>query len=140
MAKKLVPLPKLLKKAEEVFNAWVRERALDGDYFTCINCGVTKHKTELNAGHLHPVKRSSFLRFHPDNVWGECRGCNAYDDNKIKYQINLIEKIGYERVKWLKDNYRNEKRWTRSELDEIIAKYQPRRSALSGLLNPKDRL
>jgi hypothetical protein len=122
--KKLTPLPKLLKKAETVFNAWVRKRSLqDNDFFICKNCSKTLPKEELNAGHLYAVKKSSFLRFHEDNVWGECRGCNARDDNKVKYQMNLINEIGFERVEWLNKNHRTVKRWSRSELEEIIKKY-----------------
>lgn len=118
-------LPKLLAKAQETFNAWVRRRALDGgDHFTCMNCGRTFGKEMLNAGHLVAVKKSSYLRFHDDNVWGECQGCNAFDDNKISYQLRLIDKIGIDRVRWLEDNKRIVKRWSRSELEEIINKYK----------------
>jgi hypothetical protein len=123
--KKLTPLPKLLKDAEKVFNAWVRKRALqDNNYFVCKNCSRTFPKEELNAGHLYAVKKSSFLRFHEDNVWGECRGCNAFDDNKVKYQLNLIKEIGIERVEWLNDHYRIRKTWSRDELMTIIKQYK----------------
>jgi len=122
---KLKPLPILLKDAEEVFNRWVRNRALDGnEYFTCINCGKVKDKKDLQAGHMHAVRKSSFLRFHEDNVWGECSACNCYDQNKIKYQFNVLNKIGYERVKWMNDNWRNVKRWSREELENIIEHYK----------------
>ena len=123
--KKLRPLPKLIKDAESVFNKWVRSRALNGEeWFTCINCGLPKHKDELNAGHLIPVSKSSFLRFHSDNVWGECQGCNAYDLAKVKYTINLINKIGKDRVEWLTENRNAGHKWDRSALTDIIEKYK----------------
>lgn len=119
--KEVVPLPRLIKKVESVFNLWVRNRALGGnEFFTCINCGKSKMKDELNAGHLIPVSKSSFLRFHPDNVWGECQGCNAYDQAKVNYTVNLINKIGQERVQWLTENKRQGHKWCRSELEQII--------------------
>lgn len=128
--KKLIPLPSLIKKTEKVFNAWVRERSLDGDYFECINCGKTKPKEELNAGHLIPVSKSSFLRFHPDNVWGECQTCNAYDYSKVRYTVNLINKIGHDRVQWLTDNKRVGHKWDRTNLENIIEKYSIRKTSV----------
>lgn len=122
--KKLRPLPKLIRDAEKVFNEWVRRRALNGEeYFTCMNCLLPKSKDELNAGHLIPVCKSSFLKFHPDNVWGECQGCNAYDQSKVNYTINLIKHIGHERVEWLTNNKRKGHKWDRSDLEEIIKQY-----------------
>ena len=122
--KKLVPLNKLVKKTESVFNSFIRSRDCEGDWFVCINCGKTKPKDELQAGHLIPVSKSSFLRFHPDNVHGECSGCNAYDQAKVSYAMNLIKKIGLERVQWLSDNKRAGYKYCRTELDFIIQKYK----------------
>lgn len=120
---KLKPKPKLLKLAETVFNTWVRNRDRDGDYFVCINCNWTKSVDELQAGHLIPVKKSSFLRFNEDNVNGECAACNKYDEAKVSYTMHLIKKIGHERVQWLIDNKRAGKIWSRQELETIIEKY-----------------
>lgn len=122
--KKKKSLPKLLRDAERVFNSFIRQRDSDGEWFTCINCGLTKRIDELQAGHLIPVKNCSFLRFHPDNVSGECAGCNKYDDAKVRYTMNLIKKIGIERVQWLVDNKRAGKKWDRQELEEIINRYK----------------
>lgn len=119
MRKKLEPLPKLLKKAEDVFNRWIRFR--DDDQ-PCISCG--KHQKKYDAGHYVPVSKSSFLRFHEDNVNKECGGCNSFDPSHlIWYRINLIKKIGPERVKWLEDNARHVKKWSRDELEWIITNY-----------------
>ena len=122
--KKLIPLPKLLKKTEQEFNAAIRRRDSEDGWFTCINCGRTKQTDEMQAGHLVPVSKSSFLRFHPDNVHGECAGCNKYDEAKVTYTMNLIKKIGHDRVQWLADNKRAGYKWQRSELDLIIQKYK----------------
>lgn len=117
---KLTPLPKLLKKAEKIFNEYVRTRDQD---LPCISCG--EHKAFYDAGHYVSVSKSSFLRFHEWNVNKECKGCNCFDqDHLIGYRKNLVDKIGEDAVKWLEENRHNPKKWTRSELNEIINKYK----------------
>lgn len=64
---------------------------------------------------------SSFLRYHPDNVWSTCAGCNLFKrGNLIEYRIGLVAEIGEERVKWLEDHRHTLKKHTREELLEII--------------------
>lgn len=120
----LIPLPKLLKKAETVFNRYIRERDSEDGYFTCISCGKVLPVSKMNAGHFAPVKSSSALRFNEFNVNGECQWSNGFDEfHLIGYRKNLINKIGLEMVEWLEDNARTTKKWTRTELEEIITKY-----------------
>lgn len=118
--KKAVPLPKLLKKAQCVFNAWVRRRDQNEP---CIACGG--HHEDYDAGHYVPQGSSSFLRFEEDNCHKEGKSCNAFDSfHLVGYRKNLIRKIGIERVEWLEENRRTLKKWTREELLEIIEKYK----------------
>lgn len=120
MAKSLKPLPKLIKQAEKVFNAYIRERDKD---LPCISCG--RHRDNYDAGHFVPVKNSSYLRFHEWNVNKECKGCNGFDEfHLIGYRRNLVSKIGEGAVTWLEENSRQVKKWSRSELEEIIQKYK----------------
>lgn len=122
--KKLRPLPKLLKDAEKVFNAFIRRRDSSGDFFQCISCGKVKPVCDMNSGHYVPVKRSSFLRFSEDNCHGECEYDNCWNEfHLIGYRKNLIEKIGLQKVDWMETNYRQAKKWSRDELNEIIQKY-----------------
>ena len=117
-------LPKLLKKAEKVFNAWIRRRDSDEPFCKCISCGKVCYTCNMDAGHYVPVRGGSFLRFHEWNVNAECKGCNGFDDfHLVGYRKNLIEKIGIENVQWLEANRRTVKKWTRSELEIIIQKY-----------------
>lgn len=136
MAKKLVPLQKLLKKAQDVVNKYIRERDKDKG---CISCGGSVD----HAGHYFPQGSHSALRFNEANINGQCVRCNLYlSGNLPYYRIGLVERIGEEAVKELEDAaQRNKlKKYTREELEEIIAKYKPVRSTLSGLLNQKDGL
>lgn len=118
-------IPKLTAKAQKVFNKYVRERDSEGGYFTCISCGRTLPIEQMNAGHYIPQKNSSMLRFNEYNVNGECISDNGFNEfHLINYRKNLINKIGQEMVDWLEENQRTVKKWTRSELEEIIEKYK----------------
>lgn len=113
-------LPKLLKKAQQVFNAWIRKRDADDP---CISCG--KHHEDYDAGHYVPQNNSSLLRFNEWNVNKEGKSCNCFDKfHLIGYRENLIKKIGLENVEWLEQNKRELYKWSREELREIILKYQ----------------
>ena len=117
---KSTPLPKLIKKAQEVFNKYIRNRDAE---MSCISCG--QWYDYWDAGHYVPVKNSSFLRFHEWNVHKECKRCNGFDEfHLIGYRRNLVNKIGEDAVKWLEDNRHQVKKWSREELEEIIKKYK----------------
>lgn len=118
-------LPQLIKRTEKVFNAWIRKRDTLSDLtFRCISCDLYKRKSEMDAGHFYPVRYSA-LRFHEDNVHGECIQCNRNDPNHLKgYRIHLEEKIGSERLKTLKDLRNQTVKWDRQDLLDIIEKYK----------------
>ena len=115
---KSVTLPKLLEKAQKVFNAYIRHRDSE---LPCISCG--KYRT-LQAGHYVPVRGGSYLRFNEWNVNGECEYCNGFDEfHLIGYKKRLADKIGIDAVEWLEANRHQVKKWTREELNDIIKKY-----------------
>ena len=120
----LITIPKLTAKAQKVFNAYIRKRDSEDGYFTCISCGQTKTTDLMDAGHYVPVKGSSALRFDEYNVHGECKACNGFDQfHLIGYRRNLIDKVGERKVMELEYKHRLIKKWTRTELNEIIEKY-----------------
>jgi hypothetical protein len=115
-------------KAQQVFNRYIRKRdSWDGNWqgvFECISCGMILPVDQMDAGHYVPQKGGSFLRYHEWNVNGECKKCNGFDQfHLIGYRKRLIDKIGEDAVKWLEENRHTVKKWTRSELEEIINKY-----------------
>lgn len=121
----LITIPKLTAKAQKVFNAYIRQRDSQDGYFTCISCGQTKTTDLMDAGHYVPVKGSSALRFDEYNVNGECKSCNGFDQfHLIGYRRNLIDKVGERKVMELEMQHRLIKKWTRTELNEIIEKYK----------------
>jgi hypothetical protein len=122
---KIDTIPKLTAKAQKVFNKFIRERDSENGYFTCISCGKTLPIEQMNAGHYVPVKNSSSLRFNEYNVNGECQYSNGFDEfHLIGYRKNLIDKIGEGMVIYLEQNSRLVKRWSRTELNEIIERYK----------------
>ena len=122
MAKKKT-LPKLKAKAQEVVNKYIRLR---DEGKPCISCGEIK---PLQAGHYFSVKTHDGLRYHADNIQGECIYCNCFNESHlIGYGINLRSRIGEERYNELLHAAQNYKqfgyKFSRSELEEIIATYQ----------------
>lgn len=116
---KVTPLPKLLEKAQKVFNAYIRKR---DEGRPCISCG----KEGNQAGHYFTVKQFSSLRFEERNVNLQCPYCNLFaHGNQSMYRIGLVSKIGEEEVKQLEQKALDNrvKKWTREELNEIIEKY-----------------
>ena len=117
MNKKL-PLPKLIKKAEKVFNAWIRQR---DEGKNCITC----NKPGDQAGHYWPVRYSG-VRFNEMNVHIQESGCNKWKHgDQLRYRIKLVEMYGEDKVKELDElAIRTQfKKWDREELENIIKKY-----------------
>lgn len=120
----LTTIPKLTAKAQKVFNKYIRERDSQDGYFTCISCGRTLTTDQMDAGHFAPVKGGSALRFDEYNVNGECKKCNGFDEfHLIGYRRGIIEKYGEGVLLHLEQNARLVKKWSRSELNELIEKY-----------------
>lgn len=116
---KLVPLPKLKKKAQNIFNKWVRIRDKDEK---CISCGG---KVE-QAGHYFNSGHYSSLTFSEINVNGQCVKCNCFmHGNLIHYRMGLLKKYGEKKVLQLeKDSNIRIKKYSRDELENIIEKYK----------------
>ena len=121
---KSLTLPKLLAKAQKVFNAWIRDRDSKEAYFTCISCFRNLPVDQMNAGHYVPVKGGSALRFNEYNVNGECIRCNGFDEfHLIGYRKNLIKKIGIKKVEVLERMRNDVCKWDRTTLNHIIKTY-----------------
>lgn len=116
---KLVPLPKLKKKAQNIFNKWIRNRDAEE---RCISCGGPVEQ----AGHYFSSGHYSALTFNEMNVNGQDIRCNMFlNGNLIHYRQGLVRKYGEDAVKELEKlaEIRTYK-WSRTELEEIIEKYK----------------
>jgi 5-methylcytosine-specific restriction endonuclease McrA len=119
----------LVKKAQQVFNAWIRDRDLQGeDFFTCISCHVPKHKSQMNAGHYLSAGHHTHIRFNPNNCHGQCIKCNLYmSGNLIGYRIGLVNKIGLHKVIELEQHASRPSKYDRYNLIDVIETYKPKK-------------
>lgn len=114
------PLKHWEDMTQRVFNDYIRARD-EGQ--GCISCGSTT-AISYHAGHFRTVKAATQLRFNEDNCNLQCAACNTHHSGNIgPYRINLIAKIGLQRVLALESD-NNPHRYTREELDTLRARYR----------------
>lgn len=90
-----------LKDLQVVFNKFIRLR---DSGLNCISCN--KPPKKKNAGHYRSVGANPELRFTELNCHLQCEHCNTYlHGNLINYRINLVERIGIEKVEWLEGHH-----------------------------------
>jgi len=120
LKEKLLTRSDYLKLAQAAFNAYIRERDKDR---SCISCGTYNGK--MNAGHYMSVGSTPELRFNEDNVHKQCERCNTfYSGNLINYRIELINRIGEERVNRLERKDLEPLKMTIDEIKELTKKYK----------------
>ncbi|MDE4032478.1 recombination protein NinG [Glaesserella parasuis] len=109
-----------LRDAQAVFNEYIRLRDKDEP---CISC-QRFHQGQYHAGHYRTVKAMPELRFSEDNVHKQCSACNNHlSGNITEYRINLVRKIGAERVEAL-ESYHPPVKWSVEDCKEIIKTYK----------------
>lgn len=109
-----------LKELQTVFNAFIRERDAAR---SCVSCGATQVE-EWHAGHFIATTYQ-FLRFHEDNCWRQCSKCNTHlRGNPIPYRIELLKRIGKERVEYLENQRHNTLKLSIPEIKEKISYYK----------------
>lgn len=117
----LETLPELMKKAQTIFNKWIRERDKNKP---CISCGC-KLGTKYDAGHYFSMGGHKAVTFDEANVHAQCVTCNQYKHgNLLNYQIGIQQRIGADRLIELHAKAHEVKKWTKDELKEIIKKYK----------------
>lgn len=111
---------KWLKEAQNAFNRYIRLRDKNDP---CISCGTIKD-VQYCAGHYLTRGASPELRFNEDNVHKQCNQyCNLQlSGNLVKYRVNLINKIGLEKVESLEGKH-EPKKYTIDQIIEIKKKY-----------------
>lgn len=126
MKAQTLPLPKLLKKAQDTFNAFIRLRDCDKGCISC--CGPVQE-----AGHYFSQGHHSALRFNEVNTNGQCTRCNHFlSGNLINYRSGLVKRYGEPKVLHLEASARRPgKKWTRFELMAIKDHYQKEALKLS---------
>ena len=78
-------------------HAYVRERDKGKP---CVSCGAD-WKPDFQCGHHYPAGSFETLKYHLDNLHGQCQGCNLYNSGNFEnYALRLPNRIGIE-------NYQN---------------------------------
>lgn len=128
---RIKPRSEYMKETQSAFNAWVRERDADQP---CISCG-RHHQGKYDAGHFRSVGSNPALRFEPLNCHKQCVPCNRHKSgNAIEYRINLVARIGADKVAWLEGPH-EPKRYSIDDLKAIKALYRNLLRELRGVDN-----
>jgi len=109
-----------LKDLQKVVNRYIRTRDKNKP---CVSCNTMKCE-EFHAGH-YIATTHQFLRFNELNIHKQCSYCNTHlRGNLIPYRIELIKRIGIDKVEWLEANIHNELKLTIPEIKEKIIEFK----------------
>lgn len=118
-------LSNVLKSVRDTCHLYIRLRDKEKP---CISCGIP-WKSDFDAGHFFKAELYSSLKFHEDNISGQCISCNRRKDGNLsEYLINLPKRIGENRFNLLKkeaEAYKSQNfKWDIEELKEIREYYR----------------
>lgn len=124
--KKATSLPKLKKKALDLFSEVVKLRAYRDGKMYCYTCDspLVLHTSNCQLGHY--LSRGAYpgLTFHPDNSRLQCYRCNCHlHGNIIEYRERLIKEIGVEEVEKLEASRHQATKLGRSDYLQMIEDY-----------------
>lgn len=107
-------------RAQRQVNRYVRARDKGKP---CISCN-TPWRPDFQAGHWFTTKAHPELRYDLDNINSQCITCNHHKSgNAAEYRINLVGRIGLERVDAL-ESFRPAQRLTRQDYQSIEAQFK----------------
>jgi hypothetical protein len=120
MKSNLETVQSLTKKAQAVFNTFIRLRDIG---MPCISCGKLL-AGKYDAGHYFSSGGHKAVAFDEDNVHGQCVHCNQHlHGNLLNYQIGIVSRIG-ERLFMVQEKAHDTRKFTKEELYEIIEIYK----------------
>ena len=115
----LKTLSEYKKELQVIFNKFIRLRDKG---LNCISCNKPAKKE--NAGHYRSVGGNPELRFEELNNNLQCEYCNTYmHGNLIDYRINLIKKIGIDKVEFLEGKH-DPKHYTIEQIKGLKVMYR----------------
>jgi hypothetical protein len=118
---KLETVQDLMKKAQKVFNTWIRKRDKNKP---CVSCGKALG-VKFDCGHYFSSGGHKNVTFDKENCHGQCVYCNQHlHGNLLNYQIGIAKRIGADRLIELNGRAHKTRKFTREELKEIIKKYK----------------
>ncbi len=117
----LLTLSDYKKKAQAMFNSYIRERDKNKG---CISCGTPLNNRKFDAGHFYPTTYEG-LRFNEQNVFGQCVPCNrSKSGNLHEYRKNITQRISEDDLDWLDNNRYIPLNMTKEELKDLYTEYR----------------
>jgi len=119
-------LPKLKKKALDLYSELVKLRAFNEGKLFCFTCDTPLKLGTSNCQLGHFLSRGAYpgLTFHPDNSRPQCYRCNCHlHGATIEFRTRLILEIGRPSVERLEAQRFDTVKWSRSDFEEMIEKY-----------------
>lgn len=123
--KKKPTLRNLKAKCWKLFSEYIRRKDADeGGTVHCYTCRRPIFWKEAHAGHFVPGRTNAVL-FNEDVVRPQCVGCNifrggAYHD----YTLRMLDEVGREKVDELLALKHKTVKFTRADIEELIASYK----------------
>ncbi len=116
------------RAAKEACHLYIRTRDKDKP---CICCGEPLGD-DFHAGHFWESGNFSFVRFNENNIHGQKASCNTFKGGDSGfYRVNLIERIGIERVQYLDNNRSNKVKLSVDDYRKIEAEYKQKLKELN---------
>jgi hypothetical protein len=121
LKEKTKTLSDYLKELQVVFNRYIRLRDAN---LPCICCNKP-YDGNFHASHYFSVGHFPHLRFNELNVHGGCVECNVHKHgNTAEYSISLPNRIGIEKYEELLSERKNNRKFNRNEVEELIIIYK----------------
>ena len=122
---------RLKREADSVFSQWVRRKDADSEGLVCcVTCGQKEPWKQMQCSHF--ISRVHLAtRFDERNAHPGCYSCNVLRRGNVgEYALFLTRTYGPQVLQELVDKKRESVKYTRSDLESLIASYKARLEAL----------
>jgi hypothetical protein len=124
--KKAPTRSQLVKKLDDVFSKYIRQRdAVDG-YATCVTCGTTRPWKEMQNGHY--MSRGHLpTRWDETNCHVQDAACNVFKKgNYTEYAIYMVNRYGVDKLEQLKAKAKSGEKIPTTVIKDMIEDYSAR--------------
>lgn len=136
MKKESMTLSEWKKKLEYHFNRYIRLRDEGKE---CISCPKILTPGNYDAGHHWNKGEHPSVRFHEDNVFGQCQKCNRYFGGRGAIaRDKIISRIGDERYQAIVELKELSRKYLPYEIELMIEEYKQKYKDESNRRNHED--
>jgi hypothetical protein len=120
----------LVEDAAKLLQRLVRLKASDGNGFCrCVTCGKVDHYKNMQGGHFIERRKTS-VKLVEENINPQCEYCNQWGMKKastvLAYNDWMIDMHGADFVDDLKRQSRQVRKYSRGEVEDMIADFKAR--------------